>query len=175
MDPKKKEDVGMNPQAPHGLPIKVFAHDGTSIETIMFASARKDPKLLGMIKKIDKAERDIQRLQAEAELFYPRISAVCIPLNATGEDAPDKATVEAAIEGATKLRAELDGLIDKTSDLDESRLDAICSFYEAGLTAAGYNDEMLELHYPLLSVRSYPEIRLICRTGCGIADFTKAG
>ena len=175
MDPKKKEDVGMNAQAPHGLPIKVIAHDGTSIETIMFASARKDPKLLGMIKKIDKAERDIQRLQAEADIFQPRISAVCIPLNGTGDDTPDTATVDAAIESATKLRAELDVLIDKVSDMDESRLDAICSFYEAGLTAAGYNDEARDLHYPLLSVRSYPEIRLLCRTGCGIADFSKEG
>jgi hypothetical protein len=162
---------GMNTEAPHGLPIKVFSHDGTSIETILFASARKEPKLRGMIKEIDALERKMTGLQSQAEMIPIEAEAEQAEMSAAKDGKDPKKVLQAVRE----LRQKGEKLVQEIDDINDKRIDKICEFFEAGLKSAGYSGEPLEMHYQLLAIKNYPEIRLVCMTGCGIADFTKKG
>lgn len=167
---KKDVSEGMNKEAPHGLPIKVLAADGTSIETVVFASARKEPKLLGIIKEIDNLQQEMQEKQSEAEMLPFEFQAIQAELEDAENSDPSK-----LLDKAKRLRKKGDALTREIQDAFDKRIQKICDFFEAGLKAAGYSGDVLERHYSFLSVEKYEEIRLICMTGCGSVDFTKEG
>lgn len=140
----------------NGIPCQIKTEDEkgnfTKVETFVFASFRKAPKLVGIIKKLTKTETDAARLARLIDLAAADLASAPI----------DK--VDAAAENLGKLKDEAYALDDKMNNIFHD-------FVITGLTEAGYTPQDAERYASYIDMERIPELISKARMGAGRMDF----
>lgn len=173
-----EEQVTRDGRSPHGFPVRVKTigpNGQDQVERIVFASARRHPKLKEHLEGIRQADVEYAYLTRKLALASRRLFA------AGGGDmfATDEALATTPVQSAAELDQELEAAraameeVSKAEDAGEQKtLDLRVDFYRAALRCAGYTDELIEQYLPALPLERFHELRRLCLTGCGLADFT---
>lgn len=142
----------------NGIPVTLKAPDEqgnfTQIEKPVFATVRKCPELLGLLKAIGRS--------SIAEALAAKQAAA-----AAG-------ALEKAENGELEKAAEAAGIAsDKLTDATAGVFRAIREFVMAGFTGAGYTTDQAERYAALIPAERLGELRAACQLGCGPLDFTR--
>gem|GEM_PF-6303719 len=158
--------------SPHGLPVKIETGDG-EVRKVMFASARKHPKLLGMMKKISEAEADVDLAAAAFNLASRRLMRLETRIPSTDEMVADGAPTTAQLESEELAEAgkQYTAAQQRQDAADIARAKAMYDFFIEGLLGAGYTREVAEEYVQYFDAERYHMLRLNVLAGCGMTDF----
>jgi len=142
----------------NGIPVKVLTEndkgDLAEIETAVFATVRKCPKLKGLMKAFAKAQIAVARAEIEAQRAQ-------------------SAMLEA--ENLDEAAAEAEKLSEKVVDASEQLCKAMVDFVVAGFVGAGIPKEEAERLASYIDVEQFEVLQQKCLTGAGVADFSRPG
>ena len=141
----------------NGIPIKLASPDEngafTNIETPVFATVRKCPKLLGLLKAVDQA--DLAETAAGRRVQLATEAMV---------DA-DESTLEAITERASAAAS-------AALEASLALCTAIRDFVHAGFVGAGYTPADADRYADLIGADRLAELRAATLLGAGRLDFS---
>jgi hypothetical protein len=167
----------------HGFTIRINGDDGKPM-TVVFASTRKCPALLGILKSIRSAQKKYDRLVLDRGIWRSRIQSLAnadtsVTKDATGADivgGDPYANEEsfAALQASVAAAAtQFEAISDATDDVNTELCDLTYQFFLAGFKGAGYNEDLAEKYAAACDPADLPALRDRTMTGCGVVDFTK--
>lgn len=141
----------------NGIPCQIKTEDEkgnfTKVETFVFASFRKAPKLVGILKKLNKEETKGAKIERLVKLAAEELDLA----------AADQ--VDAAAE-------KLEKITDQSFNQDGKVNDLFHEFMIAGLTEAGYTETDAERYASYMEMDRLPELIAKARMGAGRVDFS---
>ena len=147
--------------AVNGIPIKLKVAAG-ELATVYFASCRRCPELLGMIKKITDLQEKENSLSRRTAAMQAKV------LQGTESEAASFDWTDEDEATATALTHDLNAITIK-------RLGLVGEFFIKGLTAAGYTEDALDDYLPFFNPDRYDEVVQRALVGCGMVDFFTEG
>lgn len=161
----------------HGFQIRILGADGKP-ELVVFASKRKRPELLGILKKIDEAQRKNERLSLKRQLLRRRLEAVSAGdlVDTSGGVVDAFATDESyanVVAASERILADIEANDNELDAINTKLCDLMWAFFVEGFLGAGFPQGKAEELASRCDPTDFGQIRDRAMSGCGLLDFTK--